>query len=69
MNDHSRQQVLTSAGLVNLNELEVTDLIEIGDNYRKVVSEFRHGGELVKRDVTISALRPLTAQAQEGSLG
>lgn len=62
------QQVLTNLGLLNLDDLEIIDVVEIGDNYRKIASEFRYKGELVKRDVTVSALRPLTSESFEGNL-
>jgi hypothetical protein len=58
--------VFTTAGLIEHTELEVTDLVSMGDNYRKIATEWFYKGELVRRDVTVSALRPLVTEAQEG---
>jgi len=60
--------VITTKGLIDLIDLQVTDVVEVGDNYRKIATEFRHHGELVRRDVAVSALRGLETQAVEGKL-
>ena len=59
-------QVLTTHGLIDLSQLEVKDVVETGDNYRKIATEYRLNGELVRRDVTVNALRGLESQSIEG---
>lgn len=61
-------QVMTTKGLVELDQLEVLDVVETGDNYRKVATEYRLNGELVRRDVTVNALRGIESQATEGRI-
>lgn len=61
-------KVMTAKGLIDHEQLEVRDVVEWGDNHRKVASEFYLGDELVRRDVAVSALRPIEATAQEGIL-
>ena len=61
-------KVLTTKGLVDFEALTVRDVVEIGDNHRKVASEFYLGDELVRRDVAVSMLRPVEAQAEQGNL-
>jgi len=60
--------VLTVAGLVDLSLLDVEDHIEVGDNYRKIATEYRLNGELVRRDVTVNALRGVMSEAREGNI-
>lgn len=61
--------VFTIAGLIDYDALAVNDVVEVGDNYRKVATEYRYEGRLVKRSVAIEALRPLEAVAEAGQLG
>ena len=61
-------QVLTTKGLIEFGMLDVRDVVEVGDNYRKIATEYRLGEELVRRDVAVSALRGLESQAAEGQL-
>lgn len=61
-------KVHTTAGLIEFSDLEVKDVIELGDNYRKIATEYRHHGELVRRSVAIEALRPLESEAAQGNL-
>jgi hypothetical protein len=62
-------KVLTTKGLIDFDQLRVTDVVEVGDNHRKIATEWHLDGELVKRDVTISILRPIETQAEQGVLG
>lgn len=61
-------QVLTTQGLVEYSELDVKDVVELGDNHRKVATEFRLHGELVRRDVAVSMLRGLDSESSHGQL-
>ena len=61
-------KVLTTKGLVDMDQLAVRDVVEIGDNHRKVASEFYLGDELVRRDVAVSLLRPVELVAEEGRI-
>jgi len=61
-------KVLTTKGLIELADLAVCDVVEVGDNYRKVATEYRHAGELVRRSVAVEAFRPLEYTAAEGML-
>jgi len=58
--------VQTTQGLMDLSRLEVKDVVEVGDNYRKIATEYRLGGELVRREVTVTALRPIETVAEQG---
>jgi hypothetical protein len=62
-------KVFTTQGLIEFDELDVKDIVEMGDNYRKIATEWRYQGELVRRDVAVSALRPLQTETVEGKLG
>jgi hypothetical protein len=50
-------QVQTTKGLIDRNLLEVEDIVEEGDNYRSIATEWRLNGELVKRDGHVIILR------------
>ena len=61
--------VMTTKGLVEFDELEIEDVVEIRDNCRKVATEYRLNGELVRRDVAASMLRgPSDTQSVQGKL-
>lgn len=62
-------KVMTAKGLLEHDQLRVQDVVQWGDNYRKVASEFYLGDELVRRDVAVSALRPIESEMKEGVLG
>lgn len=62
-------KVMTTKGLIDYEQLKVTDLVEVGDNHRKIATEWHLGDELVKRDVTVSVLRPIETVAEQGVLG
>ncbi len=62
----------TVKGLMDLEALEVRDVVEIGHNgvpFRKVATEYRLHEELVRRDVTVTALRGIESRAVEGNIG
>ena len=59
-------KVLTTKGLLNYEDLSVKDVVELGDNYRKVATEWYDGDELVRRSVAVEMLRPVEAQYTEG---
>jgi len=59
-------KVLTTKGPVDLERLDVVDVVEVCDNTRKVASEFRLDGELVRRDVAVSMLMPPKLGIVEG---
>jgi hypothetical protein len=61
-------KVLTAKGLIEMEELKVTPIIEVGDNHCKVAIEYTHHGELVKRSVHVDMLRPLESAAQSGEV-
>jgi len=60
--------VITTKGLVDFDRLLVRDVVEVGPNYRKIATEYLLDGELVRRDVTVNALRGLETQAVEGEI-
>jgi len=62
-------KVFTTKGLLEFNDLKIIDVIDVGDNHRKIATEFYWHDELVRRDVTVSMLRPLETQSIEGVLG
>lgn len=62
-------KVFTTRGLIDFDFLRVKDVVELGENHRKVATEFYLGDELVRRDVAVSILRPLEGAAAQGHLG
>lgn len=48
--------VLTTKGLIERAELEVIDIITEEENARVFATEWRHNGELVRRDVNVNIL-------------
>lgn len=61
--------VMTTHGLIDIECLQVSDVVEVGDNYRKVATEYHLGDELVRRDVTVTALRGLETTSVQGKIG
>lgn len=62
----------TAKGLLDTNHLEVKDVVETGDNgvpFRKIATEYRLDGELVRRDVSVTALRGIESQSLQGKIG
>lgn len=49
--------VETAKGLIERDLLVVKDIIEEGDNYRSIATEWFLDGELVKRDCHVMILR------------
>ena len=61
--------VLTTKGLIEIEDLDIQDLVETFHNCRKITTEYRHQGEIVRRDVAASMLRgPDGAQSTQGQL-
>lgn len=60
--------VFTTHGCLSIDELEVTDRVDLGDNHRKITTEYRLHGELVRSDVTVSGLRPLMSAPELGRI-
>ena len=61
-------KVATIRGEVDMEQLGITDVVEVGDNHRKIATEYRLEGELVRRDVVVNVLRPLMADAFAGNM-
>lgn len=61
-------KVFTTKGLIEIGELEVRDEVELGDNHRKVITQYRLGGELVRQSVFVDMLRPVDTQSSQGRL-
>lgn len=51
-------KVMTTKGPVEWANLFVQDVTEMSDNARKIATEYRLNGELVRRDVAVSMLMP-----------
>jgi hypothetical protein len=55
--------------LIELDDMEVTDTIEVLNNCRKVTTTYRYNGVIVKQDVAASMLRgPDGPQSVQGKL-
>lgn len=61
-------KVLTTKGLVELSDMDVQDIVEVADNHRKVATEYRLNGELVKRSVSVDIFRPLMSGVTHGDI-
>ena len=61
--------VFTTKGLIEMDRLTIRDQIELGDNHRKVISQYFLDDELVRQSVHIDLLRPVETQAAHGNLG
>lgn len=61
-------RVLTTHGLIELSQLDVSDHVEIGDGYRKVIVQYRLDDEIVRQSVFVDLLRPNGADAVPGTL-
>jgi hypothetical protein len=61
--------VYTIKGLIEIEELEISDLVETFHNCRKITTEYKHKGEVVRKDVAASMLRgPDGAQSVQGKM-
>lgn len=59
--------VYTTKGLIDSSELVAKDIITLEDNARVTATEWTDAtGELVRRDVWVSALRPIDIEGQQG---
>jgi hypothetical protein len=62
--------VYTIKGMIEIEDLDIRDLVETFENCRKITTEYRHKGELVRQDVAASMLRgPGGSQATPGKIG
>jgi hypothetical protein len=61
------QLVHTVQGLVPMDQLEIADLVEIGDGYRKITTRYFLGEECVRQSVAIDILRPAGAGIAQGA--
>jgi len=63
-------KVFTTHGLLDIEQLDVADIITFGPDSREIATEWKlkDGGELVRRDVWISKLTPLDAEATQAKL-
>lgn len=61
----------TAKGPLDTDNLTVKDIAVTGDNgvpFRKIATEYWQGDELVRRDVTVTALRGIESQSIQGKL-
>lgn len=61
-------QVITTKGLVAIDQLSVSDIVTIEGHTRVTATEWRLGGELVRRDVNVNVLKPLEIGALQGDI-
>lgn len=61
-------QVMTTKGPLELDALRVVDVAEVTENARKVATEYYQGDELVRRDVAVSMLMPLSMTGTPGEM-
>ena len=60
--------VQTIKGLQDSDSLRVEDVVEWGDNHRKVITQWWDGNELVKQDVAVSILRGPEIKSIQGQI-
>jgi hypothetical protein len=60
--------VQTIKGLIPRDQLEVTDIITEGENDRAIATEWRHDGELVRRDVAVSIMCGLSLSGEQAEI-
>lgn len=60
--------VYTTKGIIPSEELEINDHVIMEDNARIYATEWIHNGEMVRRDVWVSALRPIDAESQQAGM-
>ena len=58
--------VHTIRGLVRYGDMDVEDTLELGDNYRKLVTTYRLDGEVVRQSAAVEMLRPLAVGLEQG---
>ena len=61
-------KVQTIKGLIDINELKAEDFVMVEDNARIVATEWRHDGELVRRDVNVNILRGLELTSKQETM-
>jgi hypothetical protein len=60
--------VYTTKGLVEADQLQVTDVVTMEDNARVIATEWRMGEEVVRKDVWVSVLRQHDMSSEQASL-
>lgn len=60
--------VHTIDGLIDRELLEVKDIIDEGDNYRSIATEWYLDGKLVRRDAAVSILRGHALSGEQAEL-
>lgn len=60
--------VFTTKGIIHSEELQIIDRITIEDNARVIATEWFFGEEMVRRDVWVSALRPIDTESQQAGM-
>lgn len=66
--EEAATRVHTTRGFIERARLEVRDFVEWHDNARVTATEWRLGGELVRRDVHVNILRGDTALGEQGNI-
>ena len=61
-------KVITTKGLIEIDDLIVKDTIEMYDNARVFATEWYFNDELVRRDVNVNVLRGLSAGAEQSEI-
>lgn len=59
----------TTKGLLDRDSLELEDIIEEGDGFRSIATEWRLDGELVRRDVAVSILHGQSLTGEQEAVG
>jgi hypothetical protein len=61
-------KIFTTRGLVEKDQLQITDITTWEDNARVTATEWRLNGELVRRDVHVNILRGLEMAGAQANL-
>lgn len=59
-------KVHTTKGLIDREQLTVTDIVTEEENARVTATEWHHGGELVRRDVNVNILAGMALCGEQG---
>lgn len=59
-------KVATTEGELDHTLLEVRDIAQWGENCRAMATEWYHQGKLVRRDVWVNPLKPVTVGVAHG---
>lgn len=63
------QQVWTTKGNVDRDQLTVEDIVTEGDNHRAIATEWKLNGELVRRDVHVMILTGQAVAGEQAAMG